>query len=270
MDALTTELRKIPPVTRFLCASSLAITIPVLMNILPPYKVVFVKELVIKRLEIWRLWSSFFLGSGGINYIFEFVMLYRTSEQLESGQYLRRSADYAYQLLVAGLSIIAVSTPLQPFIFTRPLLMCLTYLSSALAPLGAQTSLMGLVTFPVSYLPYVMIGLDLLMGGAGAAALSIAGAVVGHFWYWGIWNARQGASVAEGVLASWGRAPRWMKWLVGETGTLPPPADGVGASAGGVRVIPPRRNLPTGGNSPGAGGSTSGYNWGRGRSLGST
>jgi len=269
MEALATELRKIPPITRFLCASSLAVTIPVLMNIIPPYKILFHKDLVLKRLEIWRLWSSFFLGSGGINYIFEFVMLYRTSDQLESGQYLRRSADYAYQLLVAALSIIVVSTPLKPFIFTRPLLMCLTYLSSSLAPLGAQTSLMGLITFPVSYLPYVMIGLDLLMGGPGAAALSVAGAVVGHFWYWGIWNARQGASVAEGVLVSWGRAPRWMRWLVGETEAPPPPGT-TGASAGGVRIVPPRRTLSTaGGNSSGAGGSTTGYNWGRGRALGS-
>lgn len=165
-----------------------------------------------------------------------------------------------------------VSTPLSPFIFNRPLLVCLTYLSSALAPLGAQTSLMGLVTFPVKYLPYIMIGLDFLMGGPNAAATSIAGAVVGHFWWWGVWGS--GAGARGGVLAAYGRAPAWMRRLVGETGPPPPvnggPGAGAGANAGaagGVHVIPPRRTIPAtrpaGGNS-----GTSGYNWGSGQALG--
>lgn len=154
-------------------------------------------------------------------------------------------------------------------IFGRPLLLCLTYLSSALAPLGAQTSLMGLVTFPVSYLPYVMIGMDLLMGGPGAAAQSVAGAVVGHFWWWGIWGGTIGGR--GGTLEAYGRAPGWMRTLVGETGPPPPvgggPGAGAGANAGvggGVHVIPPRRTATTGGGTSAA----RGYNWGSGQRLG--
>jgi Derlin-2/3 len=52
MDQFVAELRKIPPVTRFLTASSLGITLPVLLNIVSPYKVLFVKELVFKKLEV--------------------------------------------------------------------------------------------------------------------------------------------------------------------------------------------------------------------------
>jgi hypothetical protein len=46
------ELRKIPPVTRFLCGSSLAVTIPVMLQLLSPYKVVFVRALVTERFEV--------------------------------------------------------------------------------------------------------------------------------------------------------------------------------------------------------------------------
>ena len=46
------ELRKIPPVTRFLCGSSLAVTIPVMMQLLSPYKVIFVRALVTQRFEV--------------------------------------------------------------------------------------------------------------------------------------------------------------------------------------------------------------------------
>ncbi|KAF8234956.1 DER1-domain-containing protein [Tricholoma matsutake] len=267
MDGFMAEIRKIPPVTRFLCASSLAVTIPVLMNIVSPYKVVFVLDYVLRRFELWRLHTSFFLGGGGINYIFELVMLYRTTDQLESGPYSRRSADLAYQLLYAGATIIVSCTPLSSVVFTRPLLLCLTYLSSALAPLGAQTSLMGLVTLPVKYLPYLMIGMDLLMGGPRAAAESVAGAAVGHFWWWSIWGGAVGAR--GGILETFGRAPGWMRNLVGE-GDAPPASGGPGAgtgsnagTAGGVQVIPPRQPAGASGGS-----STRGYNWGSGQRLG--
>jgi hypothetical protein len=46
------ELRKIPPVTRFLCGSSLAVSVPVMMQLLSPYKVIFVRALVTQRFEV--------------------------------------------------------------------------------------------------------------------------------------------------------------------------------------------------------------------------
>ena len=72
------EIRKIPPVTRFLCGSSLAVTLPVMLQLLGPYKVIFVRGLVTHQFEVclyaqneclhsneaqlWRIWSSFFFG----------------------------------------------------------------------------------------------------------------------------------------------------------------------------------------------------------------
>ncbi|TFK37154.1 Der1-like family-domain-containing protein [Crucibulum laeve] len=268
MDQFVAELRKIPPVTRFLCFSSLGVTIPVLMQMVSPYGLLFVPKLVMNKFQLWRLYTSFFLGGGGLNYIFELVMLYRTADQLESGPYARRSADLAWQLIFACASIIGLTMPLSTFVFARPLLVALAYLSSALAPPGAQTSLMGLITLPVKYFPYVMIGMDLLMGGPQAAAQAVAGAVVGHAWWWGVWGAGLGG---QGVLASYSQAPEWMKKIVGEEAAPPPPPPagrggaGAGLAAAGVQVIPPRRPV----TSPAATSTSTGYNWGSGNRLGS-
>ncbi|CAL1708629.1 unnamed protein product [Somion occarium] len=127
------EIRKIPPVTRTLCGSLL--------------------ELVTKKFEIWRVFTSFFLGGSGINFIFDLIMLYRNSDQLESNNYVARSADYAWQLLIAGAAILAMNIPLQSFVHTRPLLIALTYVSSRLAPPGTQTSIFGLISMPLIYFP---------------------------------------------------------------------------------------------------------------------
>ncbi|KAI0674564.1 hypothetical protein C8Q78DRAFT_1067546 [Trametes maxima] len=69
------EIRKIPPVTRFLCGSTLGVTLPVLLQIVSPNRVIFVKELVTRDFEVWRAFTSFFIGGSGINFVFDIAML---------------------------------------------------------------------------------------------------------------------------------------------------------------------------------------------------
>jgi hypothetical protein len=49
--ALMAEIRKIPPVTRFLAGSSLAVTLPVMLQLVSVYKVIYHYSLVFERLE---------------------------------------------------------------------------------------------------------------------------------------------------------------------------------------------------------------------------
>jgi len=52
MDQFLAEIRKIPPVTRFVCGSSLGVTGSVLLGAVAPYTVLFVKDFVFKRLQV--------------------------------------------------------------------------------------------------------------------------------------------------------------------------------------------------------------------------
>lgn len=52
MSELLAEIRKIPPVTRFICVSIVSVTLPVMAKIVSPYKMIFVKEFVTRRLEV--------------------------------------------------------------------------------------------------------------------------------------------------------------------------------------------------------------------------
>ncbi|KAF9566580.1 DER1-domain-containing protein [Agrocybe pediades] len=262
MDQFVAELKKIPPVTRFVCGSSLAVTLSVAMKALSPYKVLFVPKLTFGKLQLWRLHTAFFLGSGDLSYLFDFIMLYRTVNDLELRSYSHRSSDFAWQLFWACGSIILATRPLNAYIFPRSLLLCLVYLYSSLAPPGATTSIMGLVTVPIKFYPYVLITFDLIMGGPSYAAQSVAGAVVGHAWWWTVWGGELGS---QGLLTAWSRAPQWVRKFMGETNTPTALAAG-GAAAGlersGIHVTAPRdRAQPAGG--------TTGHNWGRGQTLGS-
>ncbi|KAF8217675.1 Der1-like family-domain-containing protein [Mycena galopus ATCC 62051] len=265
MDDFLAEIRKIPPVTRVVCFSFLSISLSCMAGLVSGYKIIYTYSLAFEKLQIWRLYTSFFLGSSGINFIFELAMVYRTMDQLESGPFAGRSADLAWQLFVAGIGIMITSLPVNSMIFFRPFLLCITYVGSALAPAGAMTSIMGLIQLPIKYLPYIMLGMDLLMAGPGAVAQSLPGAVVGHLWWWGVWGPEVGG--AGGILQQWSAAPRWLREWMGE-GNAPLPGartpDGAtGANSGTpVRVIPPRRAADA---TAGAGTTrTTGYNWGGG------
>ncbi|THH28096.1 hypothetical protein EUX98_g6084 [Antrodiella citrinella] len=237
------EIMKIPPVTRWF----------------------YVQSAVFRDFELWRLPTSFFLGSVGLQYLFDLITLYRTSEQIESSYYTRRSADYAWQLIGAAAAIFALNIPLGSFLHSRPFLICLVYMSARLAPPLTQTSLFGLVTMPITWYPYVLIAFDLIMGGHRVAASSVTGAVVGHLWWWGVWEAR--------TVERYGAAPMWLRGFIshsqasGSTG-------GSGASfasGSGVRVVPPRRPLGgLGGQDapPPTAAAATGHAWGSGQRLG--
>ena len=138
------------------------------------------------------------------------------------------------------------------------------YLSSNLAPPGALTSVMGFITVPIKFFPYVLIGLDFLMAGPSLAAQSVAGAVVGHLWWWGVWGSGLGS---QGIWSAYASAPGWLRDFFGErhSGGQPPAAGGAaaGLAQGGVHVMAPRRTTASRGSS-----STTGYAWGSGRRLG--
>jgi Derlin-2/3 len=102
----------------------------------------------------------------------------RSSVNLELDHYPWKSPDYAWQLTLAAGAILvrfvvfpcsnvqmtcfqAANLPLGTYLHSRALTLCILYLSSALAPAGTQSSFMGLITFPMEYLPYVMIGAQL-------------------------------------------------------------------------------------------------------------
>jgi len=115
-----------------------------------------------------------------------------------------------------------------------------TYVSGQLSPPGTQASLWGVLSLPVRYFAYVLVAIDFVSGGKGAALSALSGILVGHLWWWGVWESR--------ALQEFGRAPGWMRAFI----DTPTP----GASGGSFS----RSMRP--------GGRTTGYNWGSGHRLG--
>lgn len=176
------EIRKIPPVTRYMLGATAAITLPCLLVITSPYRFALFWPLVIRKFHIHRIFTSFFYGGGGLKLLFDVFLLYRNSSDLELNHFGRRTADYTWSLLVMGVVILATNYPLGSPIYFGPLLNALIYVWARANP-TSSVSFFGMVNCPSRWLPYVYLGLDLLQGGPGSAITNATGLLAGYA-YW--------------------------------------------------------------------------------------
>ena len=58
-DAFVAELRKIPPVTRIIVASTLVISLSMILQLVDPRNVYF-HWYWMKRFQLWRIYTNFF------------------------------------------------------------------------------------------------------------------------------------------------------------------------------------------------------------------
>ncbi|THH10630.1 hypothetical protein EW145_g1211 [Phellinidium pouzarii] len=217
-----------------------------MLQLLSPYKVIFVKEYVTQRLEY-----DLILGATHTSLPDKHS---RNSDSLESSHYSGRSADYAWQLILNTCGLLALNMPLGSMLHFRPLLLSLVTLSARLTP-HARTSIFGLITLSHEYLPYALVAMDLVMTGPSAAATSLTGVISGYAWWYLVHNIDAGRPGAE-----FARAPAWLKGLIRGDGEAVVPGVGRVINAGGERAAAAGRAT--------ARAATGAYNWGTGQRLG--
>ncbi|KWU42022.1 Der1-like protein, partial [Rhodotorula sp. JG-1b] len=180
------QLAKIPPFTRSVVGGILAVTLPVLLQLVSPYRIAFLPDRIANHFELWRLVTPFLYGGGGLNLVFSLIMMYRSLNDLEDGHFAMRLTDMTWAFILIGLGIIGLNTPLEtPFLFS-PFMMAVTHLVSILFMLHLlrRVNLYGLITVPAPYFPFAMLGFDLLNGGPGAVLRSFTGMVAAHAYYY--------------------------------------------------------------------------------------
>ncbi|MCO5585310.1 hypothetical protein L7F22_039243 [Adiantum nelumboides] len=176
------EINKIPPVTRTMIFATLGVTLPGMLQILSPYVFFLWWPSVIGKFQVWRLFTSFFYGGSGIQLLFDIFLLLRNSTDLETNKFYRKTADYAWALILVGSLIIATNYPLKSPVLFNPLLMAIVYLWSRSNP-HSNVSLFGLINCPAKYLPYAYLLFDLLRGGMPYAIQSATGLLSAHIYY---------------------------------------------------------------------------------------
>jgi len=278
MDNIVYELKKIPPVTRFILIGIITVTLSGILGIVSPYRFIFYWPFI-QKFQLWRLVTNFMIGSRGIGLLFDLFLLYRHASDIEISHFRNRTSDCAYAFTIIGATIIAITRPFKSSVMFRHMIMAIIYLWSQVNP-SAQVSLFGFITLSSFWFPFALVAIDVLNYGPVGAIDDLAGILAAHlYWYLTELYPRSHGGRNLPALAT----PRFVQRLLGNgpadptgTGNVQPAMAGTGYRVGGGTAFAPVRprvnqssNQSTTQtiNTPNSGSST-GYRWGSGQRLG--
>ena len=170
-----------PVVTRTIAAGMLIETLLHSFHIIDPYKLVFSQADIFKRFELWRLFTSVLFNSLGFSFLVNMFTFYQHSSQLEQGEFLGRSADYAWILITCLPFLWLGAFFLKMPVLTSSFLMVVIYYWSKKFT-DQNVSFMFGLRFRGVYLPWVFLAFHVLLGGSPLPDL--LGIAVGHIaWF---------------------------------------------------------------------------------------
>ncbi|CAE6463480.1 unnamed protein product [Rhizoctonia solani] len=183
MESIPGKINRIPPVTKFVLAATVAVSLPAMLGILPATSIVFDPHYAFERKQIWRIVTAWFYAPSSEFFLFAagLFLLYHSAFDLETNIFEGRSADYAWQLILSAICIMALNVPLKNAILSRPLLHLMIYRDSYSVK-SPYISVLDLAYIPRRYLPWLVLVLDFITGGPLAMCRSLTGALVAHIW----------------------------------------------------------------------------------------
>ncbi|KAG5547360.1 hypothetical protein RHGRI_013145 [Rhododendron griersonianum] len=173
----------LPPVAKAYGTLCLIFTTAYQFGLYHPAYIMLVYERVFKHLEVWRpITCFFFLGPFSVNFGIRLLMIARYGVQLENGPFQRRTADFLWMMLFGAFTLLALSAIpglWSPFLGVS-LVFMLLYVWSREFP-NANISIYGLVTLKAFYLPWAMLGMDVIFG--SPLLPDLLGIIAGHLHY---------------------------------------------------------------------------------------
>ncbi|KAI9193735.1 derlin-1 [Polychytrium aggregatum] len=239
-------LMALPIVTRFLFVSTITITLVCNIGLISPQYMIFRLPLVVYKLQVWRLFTAFFVNQLSFNFLIHLYFLYQYSKNLETSLFSNRPADYAFFIAFSMATILILGWIVNSVSFSESLLLAIIYVWSQYFR-EMDVSFMFGVRFKAVFLPWAMVAMDYLMG-YGLNIGKVVGILVGHFYYF-LEKVYPESNGQAKILQTPAIFERFL------------PSNQQGGDGQGYTFTPPnRQNGPNGPNN-------GGHSWGPGRRL---
>ncbi|GBB88647.1 hypothetical protein RclHR1_15200004 [Rhizophagus clarus] len=235
----------IPICTKFLFTSFILVTV-IGSTIINPFYLLHIPQYTFYKLQIWRLYTSFFFYKLSLSGAFQLYFLYTYSREVETTKFSGRTADYVFFLLFEALSILIIGWIFGLTLFNQSLVMAIIYIWSQHYREATVTFMFGL-RFRGVFLPFVLLIFEILQ--AANPVASLIGIFTGHVYHYlqEIYPASGGTRFLN--------TPQWLYYW------FPTNISSTGIQTSFGTILNPGRNVPRTE-------STSRHSWGRGNRLG--
>ena len=169
----------VPIVTRVWTTAAVVTSVLVQCQVVTPFQLFFSLSSVWTKRQYWRVLTTFlYFGPLSLDFMFHLFFMSRYSRNLEESSFRGRTADFAWLLLYAATSLLALSPFTSMPFLGSPLSFSLVYIWARRNP-GVRLSFLGLFVFSAPYLPWVLLGFSLMLNNA-LPKDDLLGIAVGH------------------------------------------------------------------------------------------
>ncbi|GAB1733512.1 putative membrane protein [Hortaea werneckii] len=171
---------EMPVCTRWWTTATVITGVLVQCEILNPFQLFYSFRAVFKKQQYWRLLSTFiYFGPLSLNLLFHIFFIQRYARMLEEAAPTR--AHFAWLLAYASTTLLAIAPLFNQGFLGTTLSSTLVYIWSRRNP-DTRLSFLGLLTFKAPWLPWVLIGFNVVLHGHWPKD-EVCGIIVGHIWY---------------------------------------------------------------------------------------
>eukprot|EP01089_Gocevia_fonbrunei_P000822 TRINITY_DN1080_c0_g1_i1.p1 TRINITY_DN1080_c0_g1~~TRINITY_DN1080_c0_g1_i1.p1 ORF type:complete len:238 (-),score=28.41 TRINITY_DN1080_c0_g1_i1:50-763(-) len=173
--------RDLPKVTKWLFVGTLGTTLAGNFGLVTPYSLILDWNAVIREFQLWRLVTCFLYHSLGFPFLIHLMFLVQYGSKLERDTFQGRLSDYLYMLLISWVLLLFAGYLLSSYLLAMGLIMVLIYYWARKNPDGTMSLMFG-IQFKAVYLPWVLVGMNVLMG--GWPVIYVVGIVIGHIYFY--------------------------------------------------------------------------------------
>jgi Derlin-2/3 len=171
-----------PKITKLITLFCASISILTWLNIVSPLYLYINYELIFKKFEIWRIFTSFFFfGKLSTSSLFHIIIFFRNSKLLEKTVFKGNSADYLYFLLFSMSFIFIFSSFFNIIFLSQSLNFALTYYWGRKCK-NTMVLVMGILNFRAAFLPIFYLIFNVIV--ENEYKNSIIGLLAGHIFFY--------------------------------------------------------------------------------------
>ncbi|KAA8533897.1 hypothetical protein F0562_031414 [Nyssa sinensis] len=175
--------QSLPPVSKTYAVICLMTSGAFHLELYNVWNIALYYEDVLKRFQVWRLITNFFfIGPFSFTFAFRLLIILRYGVSLERGPFDKRTADYVWMYIFGTLALLVIAA--IPFLWSPfmggSLVFMIVYVWGREFP-NERINMYGLVQLKGFYLPWFMLGVDLIIGNPLMPA--ILGIAAGHLYY---------------------------------------------------------------------------------------
>ena len=181
MEVFNFIFNESPKITKILIISSFSISILVWTNLISAYDIYLNYSLIIKRFQIWRIFTSFFyFGEFNLSLVFNMYIFFRDSKILEKKIFHGNCADYLYFIIYCMVFLLIIGIFAKPIFLSSSLNFAVMYYWGRKCKTN-DVLFMGVFTFRAPYLSIFYLLISFLLGYDYANL--IYGIIVGHVYF---------------------------------------------------------------------------------------